>query len=70
MSSFARFTEQPEAKRLLDAALDEGPAHAYLFHGPHGVGKRELARAFAHELARHARARRIPTCTSSTRSAT
>ena len=35
------FPEQPEAKRLLDAALGEGPAHAYLFHGPRGVGKRE-----------------------------
>ncbi len=50
MSRFGLVSEQPEAKRLLDAALAEGPAHAYLFHGPHGVGKRQLARAFAHEL--------------------
>ncbi|HEX3806477.1 MAG TPA: hypothetical protein VHV52_06825 [Gaiellaceae bacterium] len=50
MSTFARFSEQPEAGRLLDAALREGPAHAYLFHGPPGVGKREIARTFAHEL--------------------
>jgi DNA polymerase III subunit delta' len=50
MSRFDRVPEQHEAKRLLEATLDEGPAHAYLFHGPHGVGKRELARAFAREL--------------------
>src|SRR3954470_13411311 len=50
MSRFERVPEQREAKRLLDAALDEGPAHAYLFHGPHGVGKRALAWAFAREL--------------------
>lgn len=50
MSTFARFSEHAEAGRLLDAALREGPAHAYLFHGPPGVGKREVARAFAHAL--------------------
>jgi DNA polymerase III subunit delta' len=50
VSTFARFSEQPEAGRLLDAALREGPAHAYLFHGPAGVGKSEVARAFAREL--------------------
>ncbi|MFL5927499.1 MAG: ATP-binding protein [Gaiellaceae bacterium] len=50
MSTFARFSDHPEAGRLLDAALREGPAHAYLFHGPPGVGKREVARAFARAL--------------------
>jgi DNA polymerase-3 subunit delta' len=42
--------EQEEAKRLLEAALAEGPAHAYLFHGPRGVGKRRFAVAFAGAL--------------------
>ena len=50
MSAFARFSDHPEAGRLLDAALREGPAHAYLFHGPPGVGKSEVARAFGREL--------------------
>jgi len=50
VSTFARFSEQPEAGRLLDAALREGPAHAYLFHGPAGVGKGEIACAFARAL--------------------
>ena len=49
-TSFESFSEQAEAKRLLAAALAEGPAHAYLFHGPQGVGKRDFARAFAREL--------------------
>jgi len=49
-TAFERFAEQGEAKRLLDAALAEGPAHAYLFHGPPGVGKRAFARAFARAL--------------------
>jgi DNA polymerase III subunit delta' len=48
--SFETFPEQLEAKRLLAAALAEGPAHAYLFHGPPGVGKRRAALAFAGEL--------------------
>src|SRR5919197_2054880 len=50
LSAFETFPEQAEAKRLLRAALDEGPAHAYLFHGPPGVGKRAAAVAFAGEL--------------------
>jgi DNA polymerase III subunit delta' len=50
MDSFETFPEQAEAKRLLRAALIEGPAHAYLLHGPPGVGKRAAATAFAGEL--------------------
>src|SRR3989442_10845345 len=49
-TTFETFSEQAEAKRLLAAALAEGPAHAYLFHGPQGVGKRDFARAFARGL--------------------
>ncbi len=52
MDSFERLPEQPEAKRLLRAAIAEEPAHAYLFHGPRGVGKRQAALAFASELLR------------------
>jgi DNA polymerase-3 subunit delta' len=50
VSTFERFSEQAEAKRLLEAALVEGPVHAYLFHGPAGVGKRDMARAFGQAL--------------------
>ena len=55
MDAFEKVSEQPEAKRLLRAALDDGLAHAYLFHGPPGVGKRALATAFAAELLGDAR---------------
>jgi DNA polymerase-3 subunit delta' len=48
--TFDTLIEQAEAKRLLGAALAEGPAHAYLFHGPAGVGKQVAAIAFAAEL--------------------
>src|SRR6478736_8562524 len=59
VSGFETVPEQHEAKRLLAAALQEGPAHAYLFYGPAGVGKRELARRFAAELlGDHARVER------------
>ena len=72
--SFESFPEQEEAKRLLAAALADGPAHAYLFHGPPGVGKRRAATAFAGELIGDARPRRARdasrTSTCSSRSAT
>ncbi len=56
---FAAVAEQHEAKRLLSAALVEGPAHAYLLHGPPGVGKRAVALLFAAELlGDHARVER------------
>lgn len=48
--SFDALPEQLEAKSLLSAALAEGPVHAYLLHGPPGVGKRDLAMLFAAEL--------------------
>jgi DNA polymerase-3 subunit delta' len=50
MERFASVPEQLEAKRLLAAALTDGPAHAYLLHGPPGVGKRTAAFAFAAAL--------------------
>jgi DNA polymerase-3 subunit delta' len=50
VSTFDTSSEQREASLLLDAALREGPAHAYLFHGPAGVGKRGAALAFARRL--------------------
>ena len=50
MERFASVPEQPEAKRLLEAALAEGGAQAFLLHGPPGVGKRTAAFAFATAL--------------------
>lgn len=47
MDPFASVPEQPEARRLLTAALAGDSAHAYLLHGPAGVGKRTAAFAFA-----------------------
>jgi DNA polymerase-3 subunit delta' len=55
MEPFASVPEQPEAKRLLTAALEAGGAHAYLLHGPAGVGKRTAALAFAGALLGDAR---------------
>ena len=55
MERFASVPEQYEAKRLLEAALTEGAAHAYLLHGPAGVGKRTAAFAFAAALLGDAR---------------
>jgi DNA polymerase-3 subunit delta' len=50
VTGFHGFPEQADARRLLDAALAEGPTHAYLFHGPPGVGKRRAALGFAGAL--------------------
>ena len=55
MEPFAAVPEQHEAKRLLAAALRDGDAHAYLFHGPAGVGKTTAAFAFAGALLGDAR---------------
>jgi DNA polymerase-3 subunit delta' len=41
---------QPRVRMTLSAALEAGPSHAYLFHGPRGAGKRAAARAFAAEI--------------------
>jgi DNA polymerase III subunit delta' len=41
---------QPRARLALSAALAAGPAHAYLFRGPRGAGKRAVARVFAAEI--------------------
>jgi DNA polymerase III subunit delta' len=47
----AEVTEhQPRAQAALNAALETGPSHAYLFRGPRGAGKRAAARAFAAEI--------------------
>ena len=56
--TFAAVAEQAEAKRLLSAALADGPAHAYLLHGPPGVGKRRRSRCLRRRAARRPRARR------------
>jgi DNA polymerase-3 subunit delta' len=50
VTTFADVPEQPEAMRLLESALGDGEAHAFLFHGPPGVGKRAAARALAGAL--------------------
>ena len=42
--------DHPQARIVLGGALRGEPSHAYLFHGPAGVGKRTVARAFAAEL--------------------
>jgi DNA polymerase III subunit delta' len=51
LDAFDNLPEQAEGKRLLRAALaEDAPAHAYLFYGPRGVGKRRAAIAFAGAL--------------------
>src|SRR4051794_38883316 len=57
MSAFDTVPEQHEAKRLLTAALADGDAHAFLLHGPAGVGK--TAASFAYAAALLGDARRV-----------
>ena len=49
-SVFDEVIEQHAAKGLLQAAVQDGPVHAYLFHGPPCVGKQKTALAFAAHL--------------------
>ena len=73
MEPFATVPEQYEAKRLLTAALGDGDAHAFLFHGPAGVGKTAAAFAFAGRswaTPAASRSGRTRICVSSSRSAT
>lgn len=42
--------EQPGVRAAIAAALRSGPSHAYVFVGPSGSGKAEVARALAGEL--------------------
>jgi len=50
MSDLPGTEHHPQARMTLSAALAGHASHAYLFHGPSGVGKRTAARAFAAEL--------------------
>ena len=42
--------EQPVAYRMVKNALKKGSAHAYLFHGPKGTHKLEIAMVFAQSI--------------------
>jgi len=50
VSPLAGTEDHAHARVALESALAGGPSHAYLFHGPAGVGKGAVARAFAAEL--------------------
>jgi DNA polymerase III subunit delta' len=52
MSALSTIDAQPHARAVLAPVLEGSvpPSHAYLFHGPAGTGKREMARAFAAAL--------------------
>ncbi len=50
MSALAGTEPHPHARAVLAPALAGGASHAYLFHGPAGSGKREVARNLAAAL--------------------
>lgn len=49
-TALAGLDHQPQAQVVLQSAIDKGLSHAYIFHGPAGIGKRQAARAFAAEI--------------------
>jgi DNA polymerase-3 subunit delta' len=51
MEQLSGVERHPQARALLETALRaDAPAHAYLFYGPSGAGKRAIALAFAASL--------------------
>jgi DNA polymerase III subunit delta' len=52
LGGLRRLESHPHARAVLTPALppEGSPSHAYLFHGPAGTGKREVASAFAAAL--------------------
>jgi len=55
---------QQTAKKLISNAVQNGPSHSYLFHGPAGVGKKNLSLEFANALLCESNDKPCGTCTS------
>jgi DNA polymerase-3 subunit delta' len=55
---------QETAKKLISNAVQNGPSHSYLFHGPAGVGKKTLSLEFANALLCESNDKPCGTCTS------
>jgi DNA polymerase-3 subunit delta' len=54
---------QETAKKLISNAVQNGPSHSYLFHGPAGVGKKTLSLEFANALLCESNDKPCGTCT-------
>src|SRR4051812_28344489 len=65
---FAKVIGQSKALDLLGQALNSGQLHhAWIFHGPHGVGKEHIAMLFAQALVCPQDKQGCGTCSSCTR---